>query len=256
MPSLRDQRQRVRPQPKHQRRRNIKRRQPQRHLQYPLHRTLRLRRLRHTSSVERSHRISCASAAPLAPRADVRPRPSADAASARSTTSLACPHRRSASAQGLTAARAPARSSSAGPAARTLRRSIAQSASPTAREYAMSHAAITSIRQVEAVTGVTVVSELNHRSLPRAFTARIVSYLRFGSTKSIVVTGLPSSRYGAEFELGAWALIRKPAFLPWFSLSFNGSNFFVFSWMLAALRHHHARCTNGPCAGSISPMMP
>ena len=40
----------------------------------------------------------------------------------------------------------------------------------------------TSIRQVEAVTGVTVVKLANHFS-----PARIVSYRRFGSTKSIVV---------------------------------------------------------------------
>jgi len=26
--------------------------------------------------------------------------------------------------------------------------------------------------------------------------------------------------------------------------------------MLPALRHHHARCTNGPCAGSINPIIP
>src|SRR5438552_18878032 len=103
------------------------------------------------------------------------------------------------------------------------------------------------MRQVEAVTGVTVVRLENHLS-PQ----RMISVRRFGSMKSIVVsTGwpyTPSSLYGAEFPLGACALMRNPSGI--------GSNFFVFSRMLALERHHHAWCTNGPCAGSISPIIP
>ncbi len=96
------------------------------------------------------------------------------------------------------------------------------------------------MRHVDAVTGVTVVSDENQRCLPRSFVATIVSYRRFGSTKSMVVTGRPSSLYGALFELGACGLMRNPAFRPSCSQSKIGSNRLVFSWMLAAERHHHA----------------
>ena len=123
------------------------------------------------------------------------------------------------------------------------------------------------IRNVPSRNHIDPASRRRHRShrrqrskprapRPFAFTARIVSYRRFGSTKSIVVTGFPSNLYGAEFDEGACADIRNPAFRPPCSLSSSGSNFFVFSWMLAPLRHHHARCTNGPCAGSINPIIP
>ena len=70
----------------------------------------------------------------------------------------------------------------------------------------MSHAAITSILQVVAVTGVTVVSEENHRFLP-FFSATIVSYRRLGSTKSIVVTGFPSSFHGGFLYTGNAAFL-------------------------------------------------
>src|SRR5271165_1731497 len=103
------------------------------------------------------------------------------------------------------------------------------------------------MRQVELVTGVTVVSDENHLS-PQ----RMVSVRRLGSMKSMVVsTGwpyTPKSLYGAELPLGAWALMRKPSGM--------GSKRLVFSRMLERERHHHAWCTKGPCAGSIRPMMP
>src|ERR1700728_3145148 len=113
--------------------------------------------------------------------------------------------------------------------------------------YSTFHAPHTSMRHAVGVVGVTVVRLANHFS-PQ----RIVSYRRFGSTKSIVVEigspYTPSSLYGALLPEGACAAIRNPSGI--------GSKFFFFSWMLACDRHHHAWCTKGPCAGSISPMIP
>src|SRR5450631_1102688 len=89
------------------------------------------------------------------------------------------------------------------------------------------HAPTTSIRQVEGVTGVTVVSVANHLS-PH----RIVSYRRFGIAKSIVVvTGpcAPSSLYGRLLLEGACAAILKPALRPLFSRSSSGSKCFSFA---------------------------
>src|SRR5438552_15251882 len=83
-------------------------------------------------------------------------------------------------------------------------------------------AATTSMRQWLRVLGVTVVSEEN-----QYFPARMVSRRRLGRTKSIVVvveSASASSRnslYGALFELGLCALMRKPLGI--------GSNCFCFS---------------------------
>src|SRR5437879_6422695 len=93
--------------------------------------------------------------------------------------------------------------------------------------------ATTSILQWSRVIGVTVVSDEN-----QYFPARMVSYLKFGSTKSMVVVMESASAYsrsnlyGALLELGVCALIRKPLGI--------GSNCFCFSWILWRLRHHHA----------------
>ena len=68
----------------------------------------------------------------------------------------------------------------------------------------------------------------------------------------MVVTGSPviflSSWYGALFVLGECGLMRKPLGM--------GSNCLDFAWMLARFRQNHDWCTNGPCAGSIRPIIP
>src|ERR1035441_1582143 len=97
------------------------------------------------------------------------------------------------------------------------------------------HAPHTSIRQVDGVTGVTVVRVANHLS-----PLRITSYRRFGITKSmVVVTGpcAPSSLYGRLLLEGACAAMRNPALRPWCSASKIGSKLFSFAWMLPFERH-------------------
>src|SRR5260221_5562035 len=111
-----------------------------------------------------------------------------------------------------------------------------------------SHAAKKSTRLKSRRTGVTVVKLENH-----SFPLRISSVRIFGSTKSIVVaTGAPviffNIWYGALLLLGECVLIRNPNGM--------GSNCLAFSWILVLLRQNQDWWTNGPCAGSISPIIP
>jgi len=97
-------------------------------------------------------------------------------------------------------------------------------------------------------------SQLQQQGMP-SYVANMVNDQTAAQTAQNTNPNVPAAiqqqtqdQYGAEFDEGAWADILKPSGI--------GSNFFVFSWILAALLHHHARCTNGPCAGSINPMIP
>src|SRR5581483_3771369 len=97
-----------------------------------------------------------------------------------------------------------------------------RSSAPNGNHRNMFQAATTSMRHWLRVIGVTVVRLAN-----QYFPARIVSYLKFGKTKSIVVVidsasaYSLSSLYGALLELGVCALMRKPKGI--------GSKFFCFS---------------------------
>ena len=111
----------------------------------------------------------------------------------------------------------------------------------------------------DAVTGVTVVSDENQRFLPRAFSAtnRLVAFgsaaqSRWSSPACPAACKAPSSTKAYARDILKPGIIVRHVSLS----SLNGSNIFVFSWILAALLHHHARCTNGPCAGSINPIIP
>ena len=128
-------------------------------------------------------------------------------------------------------ARAPARPSSPGPAARrsppkNFSIGVKNGTQPSTFQHAT-----TSIRQVDARHG----RHRGQRGEPLHRRDCIVSYRRLGSTKSmVVVTGpcAPSSLYGRLLLDGACAAMRKPALRPRCSASRIGSKCFCFSWML------------------------